>query len=110
MEAVVDLGRPETARTFSVRFLQDINAWIWLPHAVEFSASSDGTAFRPVGLVFPRTDVTAKGVIIEEFRYPVEPLSLRYLKVRTKSFLRCPDWHKGAGGKAWIFADEIVIE
>jgi len=21
----------------------------------------------------------------------------------------CPDWHKGAGGKAWIFADEIIV-
>ena len=23
---------------------------------------------------------------------------------------RCPDWHPGAGEKAWIFADEITIE
>ena len=22
----------------------------------------------------------------------------------------CPKWHKGAGGKAWLFVDEIVIE
>jgi hypothetical protein len=22
----------------------------------------------------------------------------------------CPPWHLGAGGKAWLFADEIVVE
>ncbi|MGA2586453.1 MAG: hypothetical protein ABSF88_05470 [Candidatus Aminicenantales bacterium] len=29
---------------------------------------------------------------------------------KTKSALRCPPWHKGAGGKAWLFIDEIVID
>ncbi len=109
MEGVLDLGAETPVREISVRFLQDINSWIWLPHAVEFSLSPDGTAFEPVGLVFPRTDVKAGGVVIEDFRYPLEPRSARYVKVRTKSFLRCPAWHKGAGGPAWIFADEIVI-
>jgi len=22
----------------------------------------------------------------------------------------CPEWHKGAGGKAWLFVDEIFVE
>jgi hypothetical protein len=110
MEAVVDLGREKTVGSISVRFLQDINAWIWLPHAVEFSLSADGRTFDPAGLVFPRTDVKAAGVIVEDFRAAIEPRSARYVKVRTKSYRKCPDWHKGAGGLAWIFADEIVIE
>jgi len=110
MEAVVDLGQATVLGSLSVRFLQDINAWIWLPHAAEFSLSADGQDFEPVGLVFPRTDVRTAGVIVEEFRYPFEPRSARYVKVRTKSFLKCPAWHKGAGGPAWIFADELVIE
>jgi hypothetical protein len=110
MEAVVDLGREKTIGSVSLRFLQDTNAWIWLPHAVEFSLSADGRTFDPAGLVFPRADVKAAGVIVEDFRAAIEPRGARYVKVRTKSFLKCPDWHKGAGGPAWIFADEIVIE
>lgn len=110
MEAVVDLGRGKTVGSISVRFLQDTNAWIWLPHAVELSLSPDGRTFDPAGLVFPRTDVKAAGVIVEEYRAAIEPRSARFIKVRTRSFLKCPDWHKGAGGPAWIFADEIAIE
>jgi hexosaminidase len=110
MAAVVDLGRAVPVRSFAVRCLQDINAWIWLPHAVEFSISEDGRNFEPVGLVFPRADVRRAGVVIEDFRYEIKPRNARYIKARTQSFLACPPWHKGAGGKAWLFADEIVIE
>ena len=110
MEAVVDLGRTAPVAALSVRFIQDANAWIWLPTAVEFSVSADGRVFEPVGLVFPRTPPERTGIVIEDFRYEIAPRNIRFVKARTKSFLQCPPWHKGAGGKAWIFADELVIE
>ena len=111
MEATVDLGRAETIQALGIRFLQDINAWIWMPQAVEFSVSQDGREFRPVGLVFAQSDAKKAGVVIEDFRYAIKkPLTARYVKARTKSFLKCPAWHKGAGGMAWIFTDELVIE
>ncbi len=109
MEAIIDLGRDTPVASISAHFLQDTNAWIWLPHAAEFSLSSNGADYEPVGLVFPRSDVKAEGTVVEDFRYAFEPRSARYVKVRTKSFLKCPAWHKGAGGPAWVFADEIVI-
>ena len=34
----------------------------------------------------------------------------RYIKVIAKNMGICPGWHWGAGKKAWIFADEIVIK
>jgi hypothetical protein len=30
--------------------------------------------------------------------------------MRARNFGKLPDWHEGAGGDAWIFADEILIE
>jgi hypothetical protein len=33
----------------------------------------------------------------------------RYDKIFAKSIIICPDRHKGAGGKAWLFGDEIVV-
>jgi len=110
MEAVVDLGRPTPVRAISLRFLQDIDSWIWLPEAVEYSVSTDGRAFEPVKLVFPRTGPKDRGAIIEDYRGEIEPRAVRFVKARTKSVLSCPAWHKGAGGKAWLFADEFVIE
>jgi hypothetical protein len=34
----------------------------------------------------------------------------RYVRVRAKNVGVCPAWHPGAGGKAWIFVDEIIVE
>ena len=111
MEAVVDLGRLESLRSVKIRFLQDINAWIWLPEAVEFSVSRDGREFQPKGLVFAQSNPRKAGIVIEEYRYGLKDNpAARYVKARTRSFLQCPGWHKGARGKAWIFADEFVID
>jgi hypothetical protein len=33
----------------------------------------------------------------------------RYIRVRARSVGVCPEWHAGAGGPAWVFADEIRV-
>lgn len=33
----------------------------------------------------------------------------RFIRVKSKNIGICPPWHRGAGGKAWIFADEIIV-
>ncbi|NOR11849.1 MAG: hypothetical protein GQ545_01195, partial [Candidatus Aminicenantes bacterium] len=34
----------------------------------------------------------------------------RYIRIKARNVGICPDWHPGAGGKAWLFCDEIIIE
>ncbi|MCK7477155.1 MAG: hypothetical protein M0C28_06325 [Candidatus Moduliflexus flocculans] len=34
----------------------------------------------------------------------------RFVRVLASSVGTVPDWHYGAGGKAWLFADEIIVE
>jgi len=34
----------------------------------------------------------------------------RYIKVMAENIGLCPHWHKGSGGKAWLFVDEIIIQ
>ena len=40
----------------------------------------------------------------------VDNVQARYVRVVAKNIGTIPDWHPGAGGKAWIFADEIIVE
>jgi hypothetical protein len=44
-----------------------------------------------------------------DFRLIFKPTKARYIKVVGKNKAICPDWHKGAGNKCWVFADEVVI-
>ncbi|MFH0992637.1 MAG: hypothetical protein V1799_21785 [bacterium] len=35
--------------------------------------------------------------------------SRRHFRIRAKNIGVCPEGHPGAGGKAWLFLDEIVV-
>ena len=37
-------------------------------------------------------------------------VSARYVKVKANNYGVCPDWHLGAGGVTWLFADELIIK
>jgi len=108
--AVVDLGKQEEIHTLSAGFLQDAGSWIFMPEYVEFSISNDGKTFVPVGKVNNTIDLKDNRITLKEFKINVYPKRVRYIRVFAKSIINCPDWHKGAGGKAWLFTDEIVIQ
>jgi hypothetical protein len=110
LEAVVDLEKPVSVKFLSMDFIQDIESWIWTPEFVEYSTSLDGATFEKIVTVMRRNDEKAGGTVLENFAASFSPRPVRYVKVKTKSLLTCPPWHKGAGGKAWVFADELVIQ
>ena len=47
-----------------------------------------------------------EGSFTKEFGFKTT-LKTRYVKMIAKNFGVCPEWHLGAGGKSWIFIDEI---
>ncbi len=40
----------------------------------------------------------------------LDNISARHIRFVAKNVGECPPFHKGAGGNAWIFIDEIIIE
>ncbi|NMC43438.1 MAG: DUF4838 domain-containing protein [candidate division Zixibacteria bacterium] len=109
MDAAIDLGTTQTISAIETNFLQDINSWIFMPHRVEFLVSDNGREFRSVGAVDNSTPPEKNGAIIAPFNARFEPTEARYVRVKTSSWKTCPGWHKGSGGLAWIFIDEIVV-
>ncbi|MBN2416681.1 DUF4838 domain-containing protein [bacterium] len=109
MEAVIDLESVQPVAEVSVDFLQDVMSWVWMPRTVRYSVSEDGESWRLLGEVRNRVDEKASGAIIQTFSVKTDPVPARYVKVTAENRGICPRWHKGAGGKAWIFADEIIV-
>ncbi|MEX2117590.1 MAG: GH92 family glycosyl hydrolase [Bacteroidota bacterium] len=106
--AILDLGNVKNIDSVRLGCLQDENSWIFFPGFVEFSFSKDGMSYsRPI-IVRNDVPLTATGGLLKEFASKGEPS--RFVKVRAKNIGLCPPWHKGAGGKAWVFVDEIVVE
>ncbi len=110
-ECVIDLGKEQKVGKFSAGFLQDVRSWILMPKKVEFSFSTDGVNF---------SELTSLRNVVHDSDYTVQtndfgaslfrPINARYVKVKAKNYGELPAWHLGAGGQAWIFVDEIMIQ
>ena len=107
--ATVDLGQSKRINRLAGSFLQEAYSWIWMPREVEYFVSDDGKNFRSVGKVKNDIPEDADGAFIQEMA--VRPrTNARYVKMVAKTIGTCPEGHVGAGQKAWIFCDELVIE
>ncbi|MFT7619256.1 MAG: hexosaminidase [Planctomycetota bacterium] len=109
-ETVIDLGTPQTLNRLSAGFLQNVSVWIFLPKSVEFAISTDGQKFRTVGTFMHTTTNRAGKIYPKEFESILEQTTARYVRVRAEGVKTCPEWHAGAGGRCWIFIDEVVVE
>ncbi|MFP4472085.1 MAG: GH92 family glycosyl hydrolase [Bacteroidales bacterium] len=109
LDAVIDLGKKKDIRELKTGFLQDINAWIFMPDYVEYSVSDDGKNFRKLGRIENPVAEDDWDVQTRDFRLILQKTPARYIRVLAKNKSVCPDWHKGAGNPCWIFADEVVV-
>ncbi len=105
----VDLGEEQELHRLAGSFLQDQNSWIFMPSKVEYFISDNGKHFKSVGSVKNDVPTEADGGITKEFELRKD-MKARYVKMIAKNIKICPDWHPGAGEKAWIFCDEFIIE
>ena len=110
IDVVIDLQNTEKITQISVGLLESEPSWIFLPTHVKVSFSEDGELFQ-----------NEKTVSLEDGEQNGKPnrrvarltglkSSGRFVKVQAINRKTCPEWHVGAGEKAWIFADEIVVE
>jgi alpha-L-fucosidase len=109
MVATIDLGSIELINEIRGGFLQQISSWIFLPWKVEFLISSKGKDFESVGEVFNITESDDKASTTIDINLDDINKKARFIKIRVFNIGECPEWHQGAGGKAWIFCDEIMI-
>ena len=109
LDAVVDLGAVKHISSAALGCLQDNNSWIFFPQEVEFSFSDDGKTFQSPFTVENSVSPKDEGAIIKQFGKTCD-VKARYIRVHAKNIGVCPDWHKGAGQQAWLFADEIVLD
>jgi len=90
--------------------LQDMGSWIWMPARVEFELSIDGRSFSPAITIANDVSEKQEGVVKRDFVKSIPPKKARYVRFRAVNFGKIPSWHPGAGGDAWIFVDEIIIQ
>ena len=80
-----------------------------MPKQVEFFVSDDGKHFTSIGKAMNTVPEDAEGAVVQELEVK-HNCEARYVKMVAINIGTCPDWHVGAGDKAWIFCDEFIIQ
>ncbi|MFZ1081971.1 MAG: family 20 glycosylhydrolase, partial [Candidatus Kryptoniota bacterium] len=107
IDAVIDLGKEKEISQAGAGFYQEYDSWIFMPDSVEFFASNDGASFTNVGVVKNDVPQNDSDTVKKDFIVSFDKRTARYIKMVAKNIGVCPPWHEGAGGKAWLFIDEI---
>jgi predicted alpha-1,2-mannosidase len=109
-ETTIDMGKLTKINNINASFLQDQRSWIFMPEKVEISVSSDSSDFRMIADIDNDLADTIREAVIKDFVKDGLHESGRYVRIRAVNRGVCPQWHVGAGDKAWIFVDEIIVE
>ena len=109
VSAVIDLGSVQAVHELSLGCYQDQGAWIFMPLEVKFAFSRDNITYTALPVVTNTVDEKTNGAVTKDFTLKPSGVSARYIKVVAVNRGNCPAWHPGAGKKAWLFVDEILI-
>jgi hypothetical protein len=109
LEAVVDLGNAREVSRIGLDLLRAQISWIFLPQSVEFAVSVDGNDWETVHRAAVALEADAR-TSIQRIEAEVQAGPVRFIRVRARNLGQCPDWHPGAGGEAWLFVDEIIVD
>jgi hypothetical protein len=110
LDALIDLGKTQKVSLISASFLQNVGSWIFYPASIEYFISTDGKNFTKVYETQNIPDEKNSSDGIKSFDKKMTDTEARYIRVFAKNIGVCPHWHFAAGGKAWLFTDEITIE
>jgi alpha-L-fucosidase len=110
VEIKIDLGKIKKINGIHIGSLSNINAWIFLPKKVEFLISDDNKKYKKIHeFNYSVSKSEKQGGYVKDISATVTS-ETRYIKILAESIKKCPEWHIGNGGNAWVFFDEIIID
>lgn len=109
LEAIISFKKKKKVKEIGIGFIQDQAAWIFFPEKVDFYISSDKKEWVKIGTAKNKFDRKVSPITYD-FSIQPYPKRIKYLKIVAKNGGVCPDWHLGAGGASWLFADEIWVK
>lgn len=110
LSIIFEKKEDQEINSIEIGFIQSQYAWIFFPVKVIVSISNDGKFFTEIGQkdfeLFSDTETK-----IERVKFDINRKeTYKYIGVNAVNISKVPDWHPGAGNRAWLFVDEISIK
>jgi uncharacterized membrane protein/mono/diheme cytochrome c family protein len=108
LQALFDFGdEPPAIQHVTLSYARNIGSYIMPPAYVEVWGGDDPEALQKLIRVRPpaanlNQTTTEKGLDIT-----LPASGFRYYQIIAEPVRKLPSWHPGAGGKAWVFVDEV---
>ncbi|MBT3747666.1 MAG: discoidin domain-containing protein, partial [Bacteroidetes bacterium] len=109
LDATVDLGSVQRVKSITLGCFQDIDSWIFYPVVIQYEVSVNGKKWETIQTIKNDYSRMVGGIQIKDFSIELNA-SIRFIRIKAKNIGLTPEWHLSSGGKAWIFADEIIVE
>lgn len=108
-DVIINLKNNKQVKELELRFLENKASWIFLPEKIQISWSADGNKYYHINAEGEENIVQDKDGIFRYIFSLAEGIEARYFQIKAVNIGTCPEGHPGAGGKAWLFTDEIII-
>ncbi len=108
-EAVIDLQTIKPVNKIIIGCLESQIQWIFYPKSIEVAVSENGKDFKVVSMQNLGDPKQNENPSTKDFIVKLDSIKTQYVRIIVKNIGICPDWHSGAGAKAWLFVDEIIV-
>ncbi len=105
----LDLGQEKAIKEAGLHCMHSMRSWIMLPKEVRVEGSLDGVSFFPLGAARHEVPDRESAIVLQWMSVKMKPAKVRYVRLTAVSYGKLPDWHLGAGGDSFIFADELMV-
>ena len=109
LSIVLDLGESKPISEICLRMQKEEGGWVFLAEQVKIETSVNGQDFQDLAII----DKGAYVPVIDEMIYKAcwnsLPHDMRFVRISAQNQGVCPEGHPGAGGKAWLFVDEVIV-
>ena len=110
LNATIDLGTEKKVNYVIIRYLNNEAVWIYPPIGAGVDWSTDGKRFHKLARLKAKDIEKQNKSGINELKIDLKDVTARYLTIIIDNQGKCPKGHPGAGEKAWLFVDEIIIK
>lgn len=104
LEALIDLGITQQVTEIGIGLLNYHWQKMWAPDRLTFEVSEDGKNYQQV---YKQTEFKVEG--INRIKQKINPVNARYIRIIAINKGIIPKGEYGAGGNAWLMADEIIV-
>ncbi|MCB0730778.1 MAG: chitobiase/beta-hexosaminidase C-terminal domain-containing protein [Ignavibacteriae bacterium] len=106
-EIIIQVDKSKSSNKIKMNFLEDLDRWIFFPSSVSLKYSNDGSNFTLLNTIEIDQPTKYRDANIKNISFDVSNIDFTNIKIEATNIGKCPTWHKGSGGKTWIFIDEI---